>query len=119
MKPYLLAVMSLSALLLNSQLTQTPLMANLVKSNDPVATETSISVAELQYQINIERMRQHVYDLASPKMRGRDVGSDEGARAIAYIEDEFKAYGLKPWFGDDYLQPITTGAGANVAALLP
>ena len=77
------------------------------------------SLAELQAQIAIDRLRQHVYDLASPEMNGRDVGSNEGERAIAYIENEFKTYGLQPWFVEDYQQPITTGAGANVAALLP
>ena len=94
-------------------------MAEPVNSEDVGARETSISLAELQTQVEIDRMRQHVYDLASPKMRGRDVGSDEGARAITYIENEFKAYGLQPWFGDDYQQPITTGEGINVAAFLP
>ncbi len=94
-------------------------MAEPINSDQKHVTETSTSLAELQSQIDIDRIRQHVYDLASPTMRGRDVGSEEGTRAIAYIEKEFKTHGLQPWFGDNYQQPITTGAGANVAALLP
>ncbi len=112
-------IIALSICFLVGHLTETSLMAEPVNSDEQHVTETPISVANLQSQIDIERMRQHVYDLASPKMRGRDVGSDEGALAIAYIENEFRTYGLKPWFGEDYQQPITTGAGANVAALLP
>tara|TARA_B100000315_G_scaffold260048_1_gene318970 strand:+ start:1771 stop:2973 length:1203 start_codon:yes stop_codon:yes gene_type:complete len=86
---------------------------------DQRVDEVSISLEELQNDIDINRLRHHVYVLASQEMKGRDVGSNEAERAISYIENKFKSYGLQPWFGEDYKQPITTGAGANVVALLP
>ena len=95
------------------------LLAESINSRSPAASKTSHTHTELQSQIDIERMRQHVYELASPKMRGRDVGSEESARAISYIENEFTTYGLKPWFEGDYRQSIETGEGENVAAFLP
>ncbi len=110
------AFVALSALVLSIHVTGT---ASIAEPRQSQADETSISIAKLQSQMDIERMRKHVYELASPEMKGRDVGTEEGTRAIAYIEDEFRAYGLKPWFDGDYRQFIETGEGENVAAFLP
>ena len=95
-----------------------PVMAKVISGNDHTAATKVMSLVELQSQIDTERIRRHVYGLASQSMKGRSTGSKEGARAIAYIENEFKAYGLDPWFEGDYQQIIATGDGANVAGLL-
>jgi len=80
--------------------------------------QLSPSLSELQSYIDTTLLKRHVYDLASQEMKGRDVGSDEGMRAISYIENEFRTYGLKPWFNGHYQQPIRTGQGANIAAFI-
>jgi hypothetical protein len=60
--------------------------------------------AELSPAIGVNELKAHVYRLASPEFLGRrGVGA---ARASRHIEEMFQKLGLKPAFGDSYLQPI-------------
>ena len=62
-----------------------------------------------------ERYLNHIKYLASPEMRGRESGSPELEKAAQYIAGQFKADGLKPPDGQNYLQAfeVTTSAKAG------
>jgi hypothetical protein len=64
-----------------------------------------------QPALNPERYLTDIKFLASPEMKGRASGSPELEKAAKYIEDAFRADGLKP-AGAGYLQPfeITTSS---------
>lgn len=47
-------------------------------------------------QITEESLKKHIEFLASDKMKGRETGSKQNARAADYIEKAFKSYGLQP-----------------------
>src|SRR5260370_39083245 len=59
-----------------------------------------------------QRYLAHVKFLASETMRGRATGSPELEKAAAYIAKQFKADGLQPVDGKNYLLafPVTTNA---------
>ena len=50
------------------------------------------------------RLTQHVYYFASDSLKGRAAGSEDAAKAAAYIIKEYKAMGLKPFYDDWYMQ---------------
>jgi hypothetical protein len=54
-----------------------------------------------------ERIRHHVYYLASDRMKGRGTGSRENDKAARYIINQFKKLGLAPLGTDGYRQPFT------------
>lgn len=47
-------------------------------------------------EIEINKLREHVYFLASDKLKGRGTGSKQNLQAAKYIAKKFKAYKLKP-----------------------
>ncbi len=47
-----------------------------------------------------ERLTSHLYYLASDELRGREAGSADALKAAEYIENQYKAIGLKPFFED-------------------
>ena len=51
-------------------------------------------------QTRQQRLRQHLYFLASDSLEGRKAGSDGGAKARQYILDQYRAIGLQPYSGD-------------------
>jgi hypothetical protein len=55
--------------------------------------------------------------LASPELRGRVTGSPELEKAAAFIEREYRQFGIKPVPGSPYLQPlqVTTDAALGKA----
>lgn len=55
----------------------------------------------LMAQTQQQRLEKHVYYLASDSLRGRLAGSDDSRKAAAYIENEYRQMGLKP-FGSMY-----------------
>ncbi len=62
--------------------------------------------------IERERLEKHVRTLASPDFQGR---RGEGARkAAAYVLDEFRSAGLRPLFGDSYIQEVPGPDGEGV-----
>lgn len=70
-------------------------------------------------QIDANKLKDHVYRLASDSLMGRGFGTEGGRMAAHYISDMFKEVGLAPWQGQ-YRHPfIHTGMmlkteGANV-----
>lgn len=49
-------------------------------------------------------LKTHLTVLASPEMEGRETATEGQRKAAAYIENHFKALGLKPGNGDSYQQ---------------
>lgn len=77
---------------------------------------TGITLAQ---HVAAEKLREHVYILASDSLMGRGFGTQGGRMAADYIGRNFEAIGLKPWKGS-YLHPfISQGMmlkteGANI-----
>ena len=59
----------------------------------------SITFAQTQQ----ERLTRHVYTLAGDSLRGRKAGSEDAAKAAAYIVNEYESMGLKPFYKDWYM----------------
>jgi Zn-dependent M28 family amino/carboxypeptidase len=55
-------------------------------------------------EIDINRLKKHIYFLADDKMKGRATGSKELAKSAKYIEKEFKKHKLKPLGTKGYRQ---------------
>jgi Zn-dependent M28 family amino/carboxypeptidase len=55
-------------------------------------------------EIDINRLKKHIYFLADDKMKGRATGSKELAKSAKYIEKEFKKYKLRPLGTKGYRQ---------------
>ena len=55
--------------------------------------------------INAADLKKHLYIVASKDMEGRDTPSPGLEKAGNYIEQHFKAVGLKPGNGDSYRMP--------------
>ena len=70
-------------------------------------------------QTRKERLTQHVYYFASDSLRGRGSGTVDALKAAAYMVDEFKAMGLKPFYDDWYFRFEKKGTTYdNVVAVL-
>ena len=57
-------------------------------------------------QTQKERLTHHVYYLASDSLRGRAAGSEDAAKAAAYIANQFEEIGIQPFFNDCWYQPF-------------
>ena len=70
-------------------------------------------------QTRQERLTEHVYYFASDSLRGRAAGSEDAAKAAAYIVNEFESIGLKPLYDSWYMPFTTKGANyKNVVAVI-
>src|SRR2546425_4135166 len=58
-------------------------------------------------QLSVERIARHIQFLASDKLQGRRAGTPFADEAAAYIEKEFRNYGLNPVSAEGFLQPFT------------
>lgn len=67
-------------------------------------------------QLSAERAAKHVQFLASDKLQGRRAGTAYADEAAAYIEKEFRGYGLKPASTAGFLQPFTFVAAVKLGA---
>ncbi len=66
--------------------------------------QKSDEAAKYAATITKEALKSKLTILAGPEMEGRETASPGQKKAAAYIEDQFKAYGLKPGNGDSYQQ---------------
>ncbi len=64
---------------------------------------SSVAYAQSTQQ---QRLTKHVYFLASDSLRGRNAGSEDAAKAAAYIVKQFEEIGVEPFFGEGYYQPF-------------
>ncbi|MEZ4655130.1 MAG: PA domain-containing protein [Candidatus Eisenbacteria bacterium] len=82
---------------------------------------TAVQANELQVganQITVDHLRQHVETLTDPKLDGRANGSEGAETAARYIEDQFKAVGLKPAGTERYRQGFRVYSGVRVEGVI-
>ena len=53
-----------------------------------------------------DRLKNHVYTLASDTLGGRKAGSENNLKAAAYIAAQWKEIGISPLVGDTYYMPF-------------
>src|SRR6266404_3118138 len=63
--------------------------------------------AAVATQLSAERVVKHIQFLSSDKLQGRRAGTAFADEAAAYIEKEFRSYGLKPASSAGFLQAFT------------
>ncbi|MEK6406784.1 MAG: M28 family peptidase [Acidobacteriota bacterium] len=102
-----LFILTTALLLLSSALT-------LTSGGAAVAPALSSARAESKAQLSAERISKHVGFLASDKLQGRRAGTSFADEAAAYIEKEFRSYGLKPSSAAGFLQPFTFVAAVKL-----
>ena len=70
-------------------------------------------------QTRQERLTKHVYYFAADSLNGRAAGSEDAAKAAAYIVNEYESMGLKPFY-DDWYMPFTKNGKdyKNVVAVI-
>ncbi len=73
----------------------------------PVINSDARLVTANDAQLSAERITKHIQFLASDKLQGRRAGTPYADEAAAYIEKEFRSYGLKPGSKSGFLQPFT------------
>jgi len=77
----------------------------------------SITFAQTQQ----DRLTRHVYTLAGDSLRGRKAGSEDAAKAAAYIVAQFEEIGLQPFFEGGWYQPFERNGNTykNVVGFIP
>src|SRR5690554_2623776 len=82
-------------------------------------TSHSKSLDEVKHITTEASIKSHVSYLASDELTGRDTGTEGINKAATYLSDEFKSYGLKPFFSsyrDSF--KIESKYGYNVVGFL-
>jgi Zn-dependent M28 family amino/carboxypeptidase len=69
-----------------------------------IATLLLFGASVAAQEIELDRLKSHVYFLADDKMKGRGTGSKQTEKAAKYIRKEFNKYGLAPLGTDGYYQ---------------
>lgn len=65
------------------------------------------SISANAQEIEIKKLKKHVYFLAHDNMKGRGTGSKQNDKAAKYIAKEFKKYRLTPLGKNGYFQDFT------------
>ena len=75
----------------------------------PLAYSCSIAQNPSKFanQITEESSKNHLTILASQDFAGRGTGQKGGEKAVKYIADQFKVFGLKPIVNGSYFQPVS------------
>lgn len=63
-----------------------------------------LSLPSLGQEVEISRLKKHIYYLSDDKMKGRGTGSKQAEKAANYIRKAFKSYGLSPLGTEGYYQ---------------
>ena len=72
-------------------------------------------------QTQQERLTRHVYYLAGDSLRGRKAGSEDAAKAAAYIVGQFEEIGIQPFFEEGWYQTFKKNDKTykNVVGFIP
>lgn len=72
-------------------------------------------------QTQQERLTRHVYTLAGDSLRGRKAGSEDAAKAAAYIVAQFEEIGIQPFYDGGWYQPFERSGKTykNVIGVIP
>lgn len=60
-----------------------------------------------------QRLHDHVYYLASDSLKGRKAGTENSAKAAAYLINQYEQMGLKPFFADGWKVPFQRSGYSN------
>lgn len=63
----------------------------------------SVSAQTDDFSPRVQRLKNHLYYLASDSLRGRQAGTPDAMKAAAYIRQEYTAIGLKPLYEGMYV----------------
>lgn len=77
----------------------------------------AFAVAGAQETDRRTRLENHLYYLASDSLHGRKAGSEDAAKARAYILEQWKEMGLEPFFNDGFEDPFDIFC--NLVAVIP
>ena len=72
-------------------------------------------------QTQQERLTRHVYTLAGDSLRGRKAGSEDAAKAAAYIVSQFEEIGIQPFYDEGWYLPFERSGKTykNVIGIIP
>ena len=72
-------------------------------------------------QTQQDRLTRHVYYLAGDSLRGRKAGSEDAAKAAAYIVGQFEEIGIQPYFEEGWYQTFERSGKTykNVVGIIP
>ena len=72
-------------------------------------------------QTQQERLTRHVYYLAGDSLRGRKAGSEDAAKAAAYIVKQFEEIGIQPYYEEGWYQTFEKYGNSykNVVGIIP
>ncbi len=86
-----------------------------------IALAAILPIASYAQNDRQQRLEQHVYTLASDEMNGRKAGSEDAAKARAYIVKEFEEIGLPPLLPGSYEMNFNSHNGlyTNLVAIIP
>ena len=72
-------------------------------------------------QTQQDRLTRHVYTLAGDSLRGRKAGSEDAAKAAAYIVSQFEEIGIQPYYEEGWYQPFERNGNTykNVIGVIP
>src|SRR2546421_12773377 len=87
----------------------------LVCAPGPPAAPMTAAATAIHEALVTATLERDVRTLAAPDMRGRLRGTDDNARARAYIVSRLRAAGLAPLFGGSFEQPTYVEPGDNAA----
>ena len=84
------------------------MIKTLILSSALLCTFASLAAisADIGNSINLDNYRQDVKTLASDEFEGRAPLSDGETKTVAYLVKQFREMGLRPAFGDSYIQPV-------------
>lgn len=93
-----------------------------MKTNRIIITALLLLVGSVTFaQTQQERLTRHVYTLAGDSLRGRKAGSEDAAKAAAYIVGQFEEIGIQPYFEEGWYQPFERNGKTykNVIGIIP
>ena len=93
-----------------------------MKTNRIIITSLLLLVGSITFaQTQQERLTRHVYTLAGDSLRGRKAGSEDAAKAAAYIVKQFEEIGIQPYFEEGWYQTFVKAGTTykNVVGILP
>lgn len=67
-------------------------------------------------QTRQQRLTEHVYYLASDSLKGRRAGTEYSRKAASYIQRQYEAIGVKPFFGDWFHYFAPGGMNSSLGA---
>jgi hypothetical protein len=78
----------------------------------------AFSLVQAQESGQRARLEKHLYYLASDSLHGREAGSEDGAKARAYILEQWNEIGIEPFYPDEGFEIPFIREGLSMANLV-